>query len=173
MRYIYECRLEVPAWTSNSDTSRAEQYRPRLVFTRHDFGDHDFGDHDFGDPELLAQVSAWADDLPGRDRWIAQFYPPQQTDLHRQDDEGDRWRRWRRWPRRLDPMLSAGEVRHPRDTSPAALNLALELLADIIPKGDLVALKKVAEILRPQLEQTARAYLTHFRPIQKRQASPK
>jgi hypothetical protein len=54
-------------------------------------------------------------------------------------------------------------LRHPRDTAAAAIKLAVELLADIIPKADLVAVEKVAGILRPQFELTTRAYLTRFR----------
>ena len=158
MSYIYECRLEVPVWTADSDAERAEQYRPRLVFTRADYH-----------TELLVQVSAWADDLPGRDRWVVQFYPPDQTGLPRQEDDGDYWKP-RRWPRRQDPRLTQGELREPRDTAAAAIRRGLELVADFMPKGDHAAMEKVAEMLRPQLDQTMRAYLTRFRLA--RQAKP-
>jgi hypothetical protein len=152
MSYIYKCCLEVPVWTAEPDPAKAARYRPRLVFSRAEY-----------EPQLLVCVSAWVDDLPGRDRWMVEFYPPDQTDLQSQKDDGDYWKR-ERWPRRPDPQLSDGELRHPRDTAATAIKLTLELLADVIPKGELAAMEKVATILRPQLEVTARYFLTCFRP---------
>jgi hypothetical protein len=159
MSFTYECNLEIPAWTPSSEMHQVMRYRPRVIFTRYEFSPDSF--------ELLVRISSWVDDRPGRDRWVVQFYPPDQTDLRRQDDDGDYWKR-RRWPRHLDPELAEGELRHPRDTAAAAIKLGLELLVDIAPNSDLGAMEKVAALLRGPLEQTTRAYLTRFRPVSTR-----
>ncbi len=159
MSHIYECALEVPAWTTESEAKRASEYRPRLILNRYEYS--------LADPELLVRISAWIDDLPSRDRWVVQFYPPDEVGLFRQNDDGDYWKP-RRWPRRLDPELSEGELRHPRETAAAAIKLSFELLGDLVPKADLAAMEKVATILRPQLEQTTRAFATRFRPATRR-----
>jgi hypothetical protein len=152
---IYSCRLEIPVWSKDSD-QKASRYSPRLIFVL-----------EAEEPIVVAQVSAWADDLPGRDRWMLSFYPLSNQNLPKQEDEG--WRVYgvhARRPRRLDPMLSEGEAaRIPRDTAAAAIKVAIEKLAGIVSsRADLVAIEKVADILRPTLERLTQSYLTRFRP---------
>ena len=114
-------------------------------------------------PELLARISAWSDDLPGRDRWVLQFYPPG-NGLVRQEDDGENlWRRRTRWDYRVDHLLGEGEIRQPRATAAAAVKLGLELLTEHVPKPDLAALEKVAAMHVPTLERTSKAYLQRFR----------
>jgi hypothetical protein len=151
---IYSCRLEIPVWSKDSN-QKASRYSPRLIFVL-----------EAEEPVLIAEVSARADDLPGRDRWMLRFYPSNQH-LPEQEDEG--WRGYgvfARRPRRLDPMLSEGEAaRIPRDTAAAAIKVAIEKLAGIVSsRADLVAIEKVADILRPTLERLTQSYLTRFRP---------
>ena len=151
--YVYECNLEIPAWSNLSELYRANRYRPRMVFLR-----------ELGGPELLIQISIWADKKLDDDRWMVQFYPLGGKDELREGEDNVFWSMKRHPPRRLEPTLERGELRHPRTTTTDAIRFALELLADVVPKTDLAGLGKLAEMHRPTLERVTKAYLMQFRP---------
>ena len=151
--YIYECNLDVPAWSENSNSRDPEKYRPRLIFVRH-----------YGKGIVLSQVSFWIGGKTIDDRWMVQFYPPDdRQDLPEHEDEAE-WS-WRRPPRlrHQDPSLEQGEIRHPRTTATEAIKLAMELLVGIVPKAEFAAFGKLADIHKPTLEKVSRAYAVRFR----------
>jgi hypothetical protein len=149
----YRCRLHAPVWSKAAD-QEPSRYRPSLIFVMETRMKN----------TLLAQVSAWADDdLPSRDRWVVEYYPLDDRHLPAQTDEGHRLGFYHK-ARRVEPLLSRGEIREPRDTAAAAIKLALDKLADLVNKAELAEMRNVAEVLRPSLEMITACYLKRLRP---------
>jgi hypothetical protein len=63
-----------------------------------------------------------------------------------------------------EPRLDKGELRFPSNSAAEAITLALNKLADYIPKLELTALGKVADQLRPSFEKSSNGYAVWFRP---------
>jgi hypothetical protein len=151
--YIYEWRVHVPVWTTARAVGTVPQYQPSLSLHRTPTFD--------GARRLLATVYLEIDDLTRRDRWMLSFYPLGGPPLPRQKEDGDYSKPI---PRRVEPLLGEGEQRFPRDTCGETIKLALDKLADDIPKPELTAVGKVAEQLLPSFEYSSRGYAERFRP---------
>jgi hypothetical protein len=149
MAATYGCSLDVPAWTSEAAREGRRGYRPRLAILRTDLGEA---------PELVAEVTIFLDASPSRDRWAARLFPAEIRGLSPGIDEG-----YGRYRSSVD-TLGPGEVRVPRDTPQEALRVAVERLADVVPRADLAAVEKVAGLLLGALQQSGTAYARQFRP---------
>jgi hypothetical protein len=68
-------------------------------------------------------------------------------------------------PRLAILRTGPGEVRVPRETPQEALRIALERLADLVPRADLASVEKVAVLLLGALQQSGAAYARQFRPM--------
>ena len=64
----------------------------------------------------------------------------------------------------MSRCLGKAEQRFPRDSCGDAIQLALDNLADDIPKPELAAIGKVVGQLRPSFEHSSRGYAGRFRP---------
>jgi hypothetical protein len=112
---------------------------------------------------VLANVYICIDEIRSRDRWILQCFPLNAPYLPAQIEDGEYWR-YRRIPRH-EPLLEQGELRHPRSSVSEAIRLAMGILAgQNIPKAQLAAMGKVAEMLQQPLEHVTASYVTRFRP---------
>jgi hypothetical protein len=153
--YIYEWRVHVPVWTTARAVGFVYQYQPSLSLER----THSLGE----DRRLLARVYLEIDDLPRRDRWMLSLYPLSGPPLPRQNEDGH-YSSLKPPPRWVEPLLREGEQRSPHDSSGDAIKLALDQLADDIPRPELTAIGKVAEQLLPSFDHSSRGYAQRFRP---------
>jgi hypothetical protein len=110
-----------------------------------------------GAVKLLARVYLKMDALTRRDRWMLSFYPLGAAPLPFQNEDGH-YSIWKPSLRRVEPLLGKGEQRFPRDSGGDAIQLALDNLADDIPKPELAAIGKVVGRLRPSFEHSSRGY---------------
>jgi hypothetical protein len=149
---IYRCVLRAPVWTASGTRTVSP---PSLEFEQ--LGPSHSADR------LLAKVYIRIDEIPTRDRWMLQCYPLNGPYLPAQIEDGHYF--WYRHIPRREPLLEQGELRHPRSTAAEAIRLAMETLAaEDIPKAELAAMGKVAEMLRQPLEHVTASYVTRFRP---------
>jgi hypothetical protein len=116
-----------------------------------------------GAVKLLARVYLKMDALTRRDRWMLSFYPLGAAPLPFRNEDGH-YSIWKPSLRRVEPLLGKGEQRFPRDSCGDAIQLALDNLADDIPKPELAAIRKVVGQLRPSFEHSSRGYAGRFRP---------
>ena len=153
MNVIHHCVLRAPVWTASGTRNvsppslQFEQLRPWEKADR-----------------LLSKVYIRIDEIPSRDRWMLQYYPASGPYFLPAQIEDGNYLSLRRIPRR-EPLLEQGELRHPRITAAEAIRLAMEKLAEEdIPKSELAAMGKVAEMLRQPLEHVTASYVIRFRP---------
>jgi hypothetical protein len=153
--YIYEWRVHVPVWTTGTAVGTLAKYQPSLSLQRKDTSG--------GAVKLLARVYLKMDALTRRDRWMLSFYPLGAAPLPFQNEDGH-YSIWKPSLRRVEPLLGKGAQRFPRDSCGDAIQLALDNLADDIPKPELAAIEKVVGQLRPSFEHSSRGYAGRFRP---------
>jgi hypothetical protein len=153
--FAYTVTIDIPSWPKSPPTP-ASRLAPVLSISREEPDDW----------HALLQVSLWIDDLPRNDRWVVQYFEPEERGVLNFD-----WReagidnpKFRR-PKRPVRGLSVGEAkRDPRDTCAAAFARAIELLTELAAREDVARVREVMDVLMPALEKSSKSYAMKYRP---------
>lgn len=154
--FIYNAVLDIPAWPDLPPDDH-NYLRPMIYIMRRERGDF----------EHIIQISMPINEKANEDRWLVQFFDPEDRGVHFQVDlsteKGPDRVKFRR-PKRWEGGLGVGETRNPRATLKDAIALATEQLSDLMSPKDLTSLSRVIEMMKPTLESANRAYVQKWRP---------